>query len=185
MSDPVYIVDVIGEVVAKTSTKLLTQLQLVDPLITGIHYEYGHITDIRERITEKMKTTTNSVDISPMIILIEDFKVIKGRQVGITGITDMKIIILHYSKKDITRVQREVSVFRPVLWPIYNEILNQLRLDGRFSIYDVTKIQHDMIARPHWGDPGLYGNDAYLLDGIFDGIELSNLQLTTFLNNCL
>lgn len=184
MSAPVYIVDVIGEIVAATSAVLLLQLQMVDPLITGIHYEYGHINDIRERITEKMKTTTNSVDISPMICLIEDFKLTKGK-VGVTGITDMKIIILHFSKKDITRVQREVNVFRPVLWPIYNEFLKQLKLNGRFSIYDVTKIQHDMIARPHWGDPALYGNDAYLLNGIFDGIELSNLQLTTFLNNCL
>lgn len=184
MSDPVHIVDVIGEVVAKTSASLLIQLQLIDPLITGIHYEYGHITDIRERITEKMKTTTNSTEIAPMVCLIEDFKLTKG-QVGLTGITDMKIIILHFSKKDITRVQREENVFRPILWPIYSEFLKQLKNDGRFSIYDETRIVHDMIPRPHWGDPGLYGNNAYLLNGIFDGIELSNLQLTTFLKNCL
>ncbi len=184
MSEPVYIVDVIGEVVAKTSTKLLTQLQGIDPLISGIHYEYGHINDIRERITEKMKTTENATEISPMVILIEDYALDHGAK-GVTGITDMKIIILHFSSKSITRVQREENVFRPILYPIYEEFKNQLFVSGYFSIYDVTLIKHRQINRPHWGDPGLYGNDAYLLNGIFDGIELSNLQLTTFLNNCL
>jgi hypothetical protein len=74
---------------------------------------------------------------------------------------------------------------RQIVYPIYFEILRQLKKDGSFMIYDESKIQHDLIARPHWGDPALYGNKAYALDGIYDGIEMANLQLTTFLNNCL
>lgn len=181
MSEPVYIVEIMEAIVAATSVVLLAQLQAVDPLITAVHYEYGHINDIRERITTFQKAGTN---FCPLVCLIEDFGIDHGT-VGITGVADMKIIIIYLSKKDITRRQRQANVFRPILYPVYKELLRQMKLNGSFSIYDVSKIKHRQINRPHWGDPGLYGNNAYLLNGIYDGIELTNLQLTIFLNNCL
>lgn len=181
MSQPVYIVDVIRDVVAQASAALLAQLQIVDPLITGVHFEYGHYNDIRERLITKEKASVLSY---PLVALFEDFRIRKGTK-GLTGITDMKMIILYTSKNDITRVQREANVFRPVLYPIYNELMTQFKASGKFMIYDETLILHDQINRPHWGDPGLYGNDSYLFNKVLDGIEISNLQLTTFLSNCL
>lgn len=177
----VFLVDVIRDIVAATSTVLLSQLQETDPLITGVHFKYGHINDIRERITTDMK---NGINFCPFVCLIEDYRIIKKDE-GLTGVADLKLLILYYSKPDITRQQREDNVFRPILYPIYNELLRQFKLSGKFQIYDVTKIQHEHINRPHWGDPGLYGNKEYPLTGVFDGIEISNLQLTTFLQNCL
>lgn len=184
MSEPVYIVDVIRDIVAATSAVLLSQLQLVDPLITGVYFEYGHYNDIRERLTTKDKQAATAVKRYPLIALFEDFKLRKGTE-GLTGITDLKMIILYPSRNDVTRIQREATVFRPILYPIYNELLKQFKVSGKFSIYDTTLIKHDQINRPHWGDPGLYGNNSYLFNDVLDGIELNNLQLTTFLNNCL
>ena len=184
MSDPVYIVDVFRDVVAKVSTALLAQLQAVDSLITGVHYEYGHYTDIQERLTAKGKTDKQQR--FPLICLFEDYRIRHGvPQKGTTGLTDLKLIILHSSKNTVTRQWREDNVFRPILYPIYFEFLKQLKNSGMFSIYDVSMIQHDQINRPHWGDPGLYKNDSYLFGDVLDGIELSNLQLTVFLSNCL
>lgn len=176
-----FIVDILKEVVQATSTKLLSELQLVDPLITGVHFEYGHYTDIQERLTAKGKTSKN--DRYPLICLFEDFK-IRHNKPGLTGIGEMKLIILHYSKNTITREQRETNVFRPILYPIYYEFLHQLKVSGKFNIYDENKIIHDQINRPHWGDPGLYKNDSYLFGEVLDGIELNNLQLETYLKNC-
>lgn len=181
MSQPVYIVDVFRDVVSATSTALLAQLKTVDPLITKIYFEYGHRTDINERI---LTYQAGGINFCPMICLFEDYRLQKGQE-GLTGITNLLIVIIYYTKAAITRVQREANVFRPVLYPVYNEFLKQLKLSGKFSIYDETKIKHDQINRPHWGDPVLYGNAEYPLKGVFDGIELNNLQLTTFLNNCL
>lgn len=182
MSTPVNISSVIKEVVAATSVKMLAELQAVDPLITGIHFEFGHHNDIRERLTAKSKTAKTAM--YPLIALFEDFRVKRGK-LGTSGIADMKIIILHFSKNTYTRQQREDLVFTPILFPIYNEFLRQLKINGKFMIYDETLIQHDMIKRPHWGDPALYENTSYLFGEILDGIELNNLELTTFLSNCL
>jgi hypothetical protein len=175
------IVNIIKDVVAATSAKLLTQLQSVDPLITGVHFEYGHYTDIQERLTAKGKTA--KFDRYPLVCLFEDFK-IRHRKEGLTGVTDMKIIILHSSKNTITRQQREDNVFVPILYPIYEEFLNQLDISGNFMIYDKSRIIHDQINRPHWGDPAMYKNESYLFGDVLDGIELSNLQLETYLEPC-
>ena len=180
MKVPVRIVDLIGKAVQKTSAKLLTQLQTVDPMITGVHYDYGHYTDIRERLGQKAKTAKTAR--FPLVILFEDYRVVK-RTLGLEGIADAKIIIVHRSSKDYTRQQREDLVFKPILVPIYHELLHQLKISGDFMQYG--PFQHNQIDRPHWGDPGLYGNDGYLLNEVLDGIEISDLRLQTYLPNCV
>ena len=184
MTEQINISEVIrDEVVSNVSDELLATLQLIDPLIEGVHFMYGHYNDIRERLTTMNKTETYATRRFPLIALFEDYRVRVGKT-GLTGIGNLKIIILYPTKKDYTREQRESITFQPVLIPIYNSFLKWLKLCGKFMIYDETKIQHDMIKRPHWGDPGLYENNGYLLNDILDGIELSNLELTTFLKNC-
>lgn len=180
MKEPIRIVDLIGQVVAKTSAKVLAQLQAVDATITAVHYEYGHYNDVRERLIQKGKVNPDQK--YPLIVLFEDFRLV-NRVPGLTGIADLKIIILHTSKKDLTRQQRESQVFLPVLVPIYDEFLRQLRYSGFFMQYG--PFRHNRIDRPHWGDPGIYGNKGYLFDDILDGIEISDLQLQTFLANCI
>lgn len=182
MTGPVYIVDIMRDVVGAVSAALLTQLQAVDPLISAVHYDYGHITDLRERLVTQGKVDATAK--YPRVILFEDYR-LRHAQEGLTGITDLQLLIIHPSKKEITRQEREDGVFRPILYPIYQEFLKQLYLSGKFNIYDVTKIQHDQINRPHWGDPELYKNKEYLLNDVLDGIEIANLQLQTYLDNCL
>lgn len=181
MTQQVYIVDIFRDVVSIVSGKLLAKLQAVGPLITTVQYDYGHINDINERILARQQ---NGGVMNPMVLLIEDYKTTHGKM-GFTGVSNVKIIIVYLSKADITRQQREDNVFRPVLYPIYFEFLKQLKLSGMFNIYDVTKIQHEQINRPHWGDPYLYGNKEYPLKGVFDGIELNFTELEIYLSNCV
>lgn len=185
MIESVRVGKLIGTVVAKTSAALLTQLQAVDPLITGVHYQYGHYNDIKERLLQKGKT--DKPNRYPLIALFEDFRV-TNRVPGIFGIADLRLIILHFSSKGITREQRETNVFLPILVPIYEEFLKQLRVSGFFMQYG--PFRHNRIDRPHWGDPGLYRSrsgepDGYIFDEILDGIEIDGLQLQTYFNNCV
>lgn len=182
MIQPVYIVDIFRDITAATSTVLLAQLQEVDPLITAVNYDYGHYTDIRDKLTQLGKVTPEAK--YPLIVLFEDHRIRHG-QVGITGIADLKFMILYSSTKGYTRQQREELVFRPILYPIYNEFLKQIVKSGKFMGSTVEKLKHDQINRPHWGDPGLYKNEGYLFNDVLDGIEISNLELKTYLPNCL
>lgn len=179
---PVFLIPELKKVVAAVSEKLLPQLQTVDPLISAVHFDYGHYTDIQERLIAKGKTA--KADRYPMIWLIEDYETDHSQE-GLTGLSKLKIMILHLSKGTVTREWRETNVFEPVLYPVYFEFLKQLKLNGSFMIYDETKIPHREIKRPHWGDPKLYKNDGYLFGDILDGIEITNLQLKIFLETCL
>lgn len=184
MKEPVRLVDQIEIVVQRTSAKLTAlanpaRLQLVDPLITGVHYLYGHYPDIRERLLQKGKTDKENR--YPLIVLFEDFRVL-NRVLGLYGIGDVKLMILWPSKKDITREQREAN-FKNVLDPIYIEFFKQMKVSGFFMQYG--PFQHTRIDRPHWGDAAIYGNKGYLFDEPLDGIEISDLQLKTYFNNCV
>lgn len=177
----VSLIDQFKDITGKISDKLIDGLKTVDPLITGVHFDYGHYTDIQERLIAKGKT--NKSERYPMIWLIEDYRT-RHLQEGLTGISDLKIMILHLSKNTVTREWREENVFKPILYPIYYEFLKQIKLNGNFLVYDETKIQHDEIKRPHWGDPKLYKNESYLFTDVLDGIEITNMQLKIFLETC-
>ena len=180
MKPPVRIVDIMGDLVAKTSAKLLTYLQTIDPLIKGVHYQYGHYNDIKERLLAKGKIDPTAR--YPLVVLFEDFRV-QNRTPGIFGIADIKIMVLCLTKKEYTRQQREEKSFKPVLVPIYDELFRQMKLSGKFMQYG--PFRHNRIDRPHWGDPAIYGPNGYLFDEVLDGIEISDLQLQTYLNNCV
>lgn len=174
---------IFGQVVRKVSDKLLITLQEYDGMITGVHYEFGHYNDIQERLIAYSKDPEKKQDRYPLVAVFED-DAITHREEGFFGVTNMKVLILHTSKDSITRVQREATTFARVLYPIYEELLRQIWLSGKFHVYSPDQIQHTQINRPHWGDPALYGPNGYLFTDILDGIELNNLSLKTYLSTC-
>lgn len=172
-----------GDVVRAVSSALTPSLQNVDPLITGVHYEYGHYTDIQERLIAYSKTASKKQDRYPLIAVFEDDRVVHQRK-GVYGVTGMKVLILALSNPNYTREQREETTFKPILFPIYEELLKQIWMSGHFMVYSPDQIRHTQINRPHWGDPSLYSNESYLFGDVLDGIELSNLELTIYLQTC-
>ncbi|RZK45850.1 MAG: hypothetical protein EOO97_00410, partial [Pedobacter sp.] len=81
MNKPVYIVDLIGEVVKAAEqaivekqygTKLIDQLQQADSQITGLHYMYGHPKEILNTLTDYSKGSTTKFDRFPLVALFQD-----------------------------------------------------------------------------------------------------------------
>lgn len=177
------IVDEFRKIVERTSTRVLPQLQAYNALITAVHYDFGHYTDVREKLKQQAKNPQNNTERYPLIVVFEDFKVDK-RRIGIQGVAGLTAIILFTSKKDMTRQQRETQVFIPIIQPIYEAFLVEIKNSGVFKFYGPTP-PHTEIDRPHWGDPGLYRNGEYLLGDCLDGKELQFSQLETLLNICV
>lgn len=180
MKPEVRLVELMKDIVAKVSIKLLAQLQAYDPTITGVYYKYGHLLDIRERLRAETLADPSQRRY-PLIWLIEDFRT--TQQLGLFGVSSARIMILHQTKKEYTRQQREDEVFQPVLVPIYNELFNQMKISGLFMQYG--PFSHDRIERPHYGNPSEWRNEAYLFDEPLDGIEIANLSLQIYFSNCV
>lgn len=183
MRPQVRLTDVIRRVVVRTSTKMLARLQAIDPLTSGIQYDYGHLQDVRERLRAKT-IASPAARRYPLIWLIEDFDTqISPNIPGIFGVSNVKIMILTTSAKEYTRQQREEKSFLPVLIPIYNEFFVQMKVIGAFMQYG--PFSHTRIDRPHWGNPSEWANKGYLFDKPLDGIEISDLDLQIYLANCV
>lgn len=186
MIRPVYIVDIFEDIVKKVSTKLLPQLQAIPKsTITGVHYLYGHYNEIQRRLIEKGNSNTEQYNRYPLIALFQDFSIKKGsNQLGFYGEANLQFMILYHTKQDSYSETRMENVFKPILYPIYFEFLNQIKKTGKFHLYSDKGIDHEQIDRPNWGRIGSYGNDGYILGDVLDGIEIKNLILKTRLKIC-
>jgi hypothetical protein len=174
----IYIVDIFRDIVEKVSTNLTEQLQSADGNITGVHYLTGHYTEIKERLASKSNSITQKLDRYPLVCLFQDFVERKGLQSGYYCEATLQLMIVHHTRKEAYNEDRYNNVFRPILYPIYTELISQIASNVNFIVKSEDAILHDKIDRPHWGNPAAYGNNGYLLNDVLDGIELRNLKIT-------
>jgi hypothetical protein len=161
-------------VVQNTQTNILPHLQTVDPKITRVHFQFGHVMDIVNRLKELEQPQYLQYTKYPLIAVLEDFP---QRDVveGLSVITP-KILILNFTKPEYTREQRDTENFIPILMPLADEFVRQLRSSGHFSTN--YKKTGERINRPFWGKEELWGNAANIMKDALDGIELRGFELT-------
>lgn len=161
---PLYIVDIIGQVVAAVATKLNR------PVL----YEYGRSI----QITTQLQALTNGIDTAtrnskfPLFALFQDFPENNGATGYYCTVTIPKIVIATLTVSTDPPPIRYTKTFKPVLYPIYQEFLNQLVRHSNIVANDPGAIPHVKWDRPgHLPDKD--GSNEYL-----DAIEIQNLQLT-------
>ncbi|MHB9057113.1 MAG: hypothetical protein ACYC2P_13365 [Paludibacteraceae bacterium] len=180
---PVYIVDEIGLAVAQVSANLLAQLQAFDATITGVHYQYGHPIEIIETLKQMDEAKAYKFSRYPFVGLFQDFPEDVG-EVGFNGEVTLHMIIARFTTPTYKAAQRYEFNFKPVLYPIYFELLKQLNFSKAFQSYTESTIQHTKIDRLYWGREGLYKNEGNIFNDFLDCIEIRNLKLKTYLKIC-
>jgi hypothetical protein len=182
--EPVYIVDIFRDIVTKVSESMTESLQTVQSVITGVHYMVGHYTEIQAKLQGLAKMTTGKFDRYPLVALFQDFVESRGDSGGYYGEGSFQLMIVYHTSKTDYTEDRYTKVFKPILYPIYEELLKQIYKNQYTVIQSVSKLSHEKIDRPHWGNPAAYGPDGYLLSDVLDGIEIRNLKIT-FNQKCL
>ena len=177
------LVDIIGSVVERVSAKLTPQLRIVDDLITGVHYQHGHPKEIIENIAELGKTPSKKTSRFPMIALFQDFpEDMLGN--GFYADINLHIIIARATVPTYKADKRYDVNFKPILYPVYEEFIEQLKLSRRFDIPKGDNFSHTKIDRLYWGREGLFGNDKNIMDDYIDCIEIRDLKLRVKLEKC-
>lgn len=179
-SKPIYIVDFVGEVVAKTQTAVLAELQAADASITGINYMYGGFKEITGTLTQMTQVNAPKY---PLFYLYMPFEESKGSQVGIDDVTNVRIIIGMWSDPVQKANERYINNFKKILYPVYMEFLNQLSLDKRFASNGAALIPHRKTDWPYWGGDNPPEGANPFNDWV-DVIEVKDLRLQTYLKNC-
>lgn len=182
---PVFIQDILGPIVAKVSDKLLPALKAFDSGINAVHYDYGHPLEIIETLSQKSEAGGDFVyQKYPLVALFLDADLRRGNEIGVYGEFTLHIAIIRGTDPTYKAKQRDDMNFKPVLMPIYLELMKQIRRSGVFFITSEQMIPHSPINRYYWGKQGLYGNEGNIFNDHVDCIEIKDLKLKVNINYC-
>jgi hypothetical protein len=171
MEQPVFVVDEIETVVKAVDAVLFATLQ------KHIIYLYGHPLEIVNRL-QKLTNSPQSKDKKyPLVALFTDFRVNREQRFDMYGTTSLNIIIATLTQPDYYSEDRMAKNFKPILYPIYVELLNQLAKSKAFFWYNPDEIAHTEIDRLYWGKEGLYGKTGNIFNDFIDAIEIQNLSI--------
>jgi len=163
---PIYVVDVIKEVVEKTSVKVYNST-------TAIDFQPGRSIQILkelQKITQAITTGTRGGKY-PLVALFYDFPQDKSGFYAYS-VTIPKLSIATLTDNNMKVLERYDKTFKPILYPIYFEFLRQLARHKNIVGNDPEAFNHKLWERPGSQPEGQNFND-YL-----DALELQNLQLT-------
>lgn len=180
-----YIVDYIGTVVTKmqTDAKLIAALTAAIPSLddngymAGMpFYLYGHRVEIGNRLKEKDLQAAYKYKKYPLVALRLDTAEKNDR--GVIDYT-LNIALIMQTDENWNAEERYANVFKPVLYPMYESFLKQLKNVGLF-MWDSgqDRPKHTKIDRPFWGIEGKEGNEGNIFDDPLDAIEIINLEIT-------
>ena len=164
----IVIEDIIGQAVkeAEESLRLRTNSDI------SINFCYGTLREIVGVLNDLGKAKVKKY---PLIALIEPF----SQSVDNSGIhLSPRFLIATYTKKTLKADQRLEVNYRPVLFPIYEAFIEQLKTKTRSSGLPHTLINHFELGRE-----SLSGYDAATLNDHVDVIEIKDVDLYFKENN--
>jgi len=175
----VFVVDIIRDIVAATNSAVINELKSHDPIIEQLNFVPGTPLEIEEVLTLMSQNPNAEYKRYPLFALIMSFPEDRGRQVGVDGIEDLTLLIARRSNNEDKTPARYCNNFKPVLYPIYLEFLNQLYLDPRTITETPENIPHQKIDYPYYdAEKGANAFGDYV-----DAIQIK-IKLKLLLKNC-
>lgn len=188
MSQILTIEDCIQYVVSKVQAS--SKIQSVKDYLTTLskdvegipHYLDGHPTEINLRLIEKGKDSVYKFKRYPLIALRLDVQ-----EEVYSGLIHYRLNlgIFAFTDKNYTSAQRREKVFKPILYPLYDEFLRQLKLSGLFLWSGELKIpKHKKFDRYFYGTGTDNGNTKNIFADPLDAIEILDLEINRNVNTC-
>lgn len=168
---PKYLVDILGEAIGRVRYKMNEQ-----NLLTGIdkpYFVYDTLPKFKERIAATEKSGALKFRKYPLIYLQLPFNENYDVDYPLLYEATCTIYILNRTKPQPDAERRYDDVFRPVLYPIFEHLINEL--EAQKDIYSGGKRKPLSYAKRdlmYWGE-----GEANVSTDIVDAIEISNLKL--------
>ena len=125
------VVDIMEEIVGRVSDTLTPQLQKVDSMVNGVHFDYGYAQEIIQAIQNRSLSRSKRFSNYPLVGLIQPFRESESQVIGFDKEVNLDLFIVTGSKADIRTKERYKSKLKPVLYPIYKELVRQVGMDAR------------------------------------------------------
>lgn len=179
MTNNQYLVDVFDEIVSDVREDYDTQLN------ERPYYLYGHPLDINNVLTQKSNNAEFKYKKYPLIALVQDFTETHG-SFPYFYTASPKILIVHSTQQAYNSEQRYENVFKTILYPIYNKLIQNL-LDSRLIDNSIIEqLPHKKTDRLYWGKAGIQGNERKIFNDFLDAIEIdfTDLKIIRQITTC-
>jgi hypothetical protein len=161
-----YVVDIIQSTVASVQSALGY----------NVHFQYGNPLEIIENI-KQMADNYLDADIKyPLVGLFQDFTEKKGTEIGTESEVSLNLVIVTITDFNYKAPDRYNNSFKPLLYPIYEQLMLQLSVNKDIISPYNEMFEHDKIDRLYWGRVPLFG-EKYKNSDYIDAIEIENLKL--------
>lgn len=173
-----FIVDDIGKVAQAVKEAFSLFDQTFDPTFDNSQlplYMYGHRVELAARLALKDKDVLQKRIKYPLIALrLDTVETIEGNMVKF----DLNLALINKTEKGYNAEQRYTNVFKPILYPLYELFLVELKKSGLFTWPGFqARPPHVKVDRLYWGTAGTEGNVANLFGDPVDAIEILNLKI--------
>ena len=179
--EPLYLTDVFGQLVSRVSASLA----FCNPKIKQVYYIYGNPLEVADVLANDKEN--KQYDKYPLVILFTDITNTRGA-VGYDSTVPVRIAIVNNTEHNYRAPKRMDVNFKPVLYPIYRELLNQidsLVIGKQYKVFDtgygVQDIQHEQTDRLYWGAAADDNKNPF--NDRLDAIELK-MNLKIYERNC-
>lgn len=143
--------------------------------IESLHYMYGHLLEIQQTLIE-FNQNCDWFKKYPLAWLVEDITQTRGRE-GEYDTIPVRLILIMATEKEYKSYQRDAKVFKPVLRPMYEAILQAIVDSPYFDNSDIDSLRHTYTERKFWGRETFGGNEGNNLTDYVDAIDIQNLEL--------
>lgn len=157
-----------------------------DKLPFTVYSQYGHIIEVLENMKQLDKQNQSSLKY-PCVILICDFReqvFTPGAFYGQYQDATLNMLIVNSTVNTYKAHERLQHVFKPILYPIYLELMEQIKQSPITVVYGNTQLGHTKIDRLFFGREMVYGNTGNIFNDYIDAIEIQNLRVKLRNNYC-
>lgn len=136
------------------------------------YFKHGHIQEIINTLTEQDASKTYKFKKYPLIALIQDLDEVDNETTIDATIT---IFIITDTRREYKAADRYLHIFDPILSPIANLFIDELRYATGLNQLEVSIPKRDMLY--------LGANDNGIGNDYLDAIKIENLKLS-LLKDC-
>lgn len=176
------LVETFRDIVAAVEVKVLAQLQDANSTIQHVNYQFGHEKELIQTLVQNSSDSSLWPLKYPLVYLAQDFREKIGGEFAY--VPDITLWIIMISNNTDKSAQRYTKTFKPILYPIYEELLKQIERSPDTVVADYRKIPHTKIDHPFLGRRSVGGTDANTLLDYVDAIELQNMTLNINYQQC-
>lgn len=138
--------------------------------LSVLNYQYGYVEELDETLIQYNSTPDFASKRFPLVWLMQPFQINRGEK-GLYGSAEgLKIFIINSTDKTWKASERMANNFKPVIYPIYRELMNQINRHVAFE--SAYQRRHRVTDRYYWGE----AQQSVLNDPV-DLVEISNIEL--------